>query len=149
MPRIRINKNGIAIAKQGFDVDTAAPANMLFSSAGIAARVYETGLTTVSSYSGKASDRYKRSRVNFSKAFAAPPPVFVAGLLSGGGADINPLRQSVTGSGYSRQHPIYSLEIDKTGFYLYVANYVDSGTLIYGSLATTWRWWVLDCVLED
>jgi hypothetical protein len=150
MPRIRINKDGIAIAKQGYDVDTTSPANMLFTSNGIAARVYETGLTTVSSYSGKASDRYRRSRVNFSKTFAAPPPVFVAGLLTGGGADINPVYQAIIGNSYARIHPVYSVEIDKTGFYLYVANFSDPEIgFLYGSKATTWRWWVLDCVLED
>lgn len=148
MPRIRINKNGIAIARAGYDVDTASPANMLFTSDGIAARVYQTGLTTVTGYSGKGSDRYRRSRVNFGKTFSSPPPTFAAGLLADGGADINPSFYNITGNNFSRQHPTYSLEIDTTGFWLYVCNYSDTGNL-YGSKATTWRWWVLDCVLED
>lgn len=150
MPRIRVNKNGIAIAKPGYDVDTAAPGNMLFSSDGIAARVYQTGLTTVSGYSGKGSDRYRRSRVTFSKTFSAPPPTFAAGLLSDGGADINPTRLNIVGNTFARKHPVYSLEIDRTGFWLYVANFSsDELGFRYGSQATTWRWWVLDCVLED
>jgi hypothetical protein len=150
MPRVRINSNGIAIAKPGFDVDRASPADMLFSPSGISARVYETGLTTVSGYSGKASDRYRRSRVNFSKTFQAPPPVFVAGLLPNGGADLNPVRHSIIGLTYARIHPVYTVEVDKTGFYLYVANFSDPDIgFMYGSKATTWRWWVLDCVLED
>jgi hypothetical protein len=74
----------------------------------------------------------------------------VAGLLSGGGADISPVYQAIIGNTYARIHPVYSVETDKAGFYLYVASFSDSELgLMYGSLATTWRWWVLDCVLED
>lgn len=146
MPRMRINKNGIKIARPGHDVDTAAEKDMFFSSTGVAARVYQTNLVTVSDYSGLASDRYLRARVNFSKGFTRPPAVFAAGLRVDGGADVTPVVYLVIGTSYARVHPHYSLEIDTTGFWIYVPKSIPENIPV--NVPTTWRYWVLDNVLD-
>lgn len=149
MPRMLIWQEGILIAKPGYDVVTAAAPNMIFSSTGVAATVYQSGIAVVAPYSGTASDRYKRVRVNFAKVFPAPPPVLVAGLNPDGSADVNAIVLGVTGNDYARSHPHYSLEIDTSGFWLYVLYYAPSATgFLFGTDVTSWKWYVLDATLS-
>lgn len=145
-PRMRINKNGIKIARPGYSVDTASEENLYFSSSGIAARVYETGLVGVSDFAGTGGDRYKRARVNFSKGFTRPPPVFAAGIRSDGGIDVTPVRYWVANNDYGRLHPHYQVSVDTSGFDLMVVK--DFGSNFYLDVPTTWRYWVLDNVLD-
>ena len=58
MPRARLSANGIDVAKPGFDVDTAAPADMLFSSSLVAMRVAMTGVVTPGPFTGLLSNWY-------------------------------------------------------------------------------------------
>lgn len=143
MSRMRIDKNGIAVARQGHDVNTAAEKDMLFSRRGVAARVYETGLATVTPY----AERYNLARVTFSKTFAKPPVVFAAGLRSDSGIDVTPVVYMIYSSDYARIHPHYSLEIDTTGFWLYVGRAYGSSYFI--DVPTTWRYWVLENTLDS
>lgn len=142
-PRMRINKDGIKIARQGYDVDTAAEQDLYFSSSGIAARVFATGLVGVTN---AGHERYNQARVNFSKTFSRPPLVFAAGLRSDGGADVTPVRYRIIGNNIARIHPHYCLKIDTTGFDIMVVKDYGPGDF-YVDVPTTWRYWVLDNVL--
>src|SRR5690554_6459909 len=78
MPRARISAAGIAIAKPGYDVDTASLANMAFSPQFSAYRVFTTGAVFCAPF----TEFYNRGLVNYGKTFPAPPFVFVAGVNS-------------------------------------------------------------------
>lgn len=143
-PRMRIDKNGIKIARPGYDVDTATEKDLYFSSKGVAARVFATGLVTVAEF---GHERYRRARVNFSKTFVRPPLVFAGGIRSDGGLDVTPVRYTIVGDDYARIHPHYCLQIDKTGFLIMVAK--DYGGSFNVDVPTTWRYWVLENTLDD
>lgn len=143
-PRMRIDRDGIKIARPGYDVDTAAEKDLYFSSSGVAARVFATGLATAVEF---GHERYRRVRVNFSKTFARPPIVFAGGIRSDGGLDVTPVRYGITSDDYQRVHPHYCLQIDKTGFWLMVCK--DFGSSFNVDVPTTWRYWVLENTLDD
>lgn len=143
-PRMRIDKNGIKIARPGYDVDTAAEKDLYFSSSSIAARVFTTGSVTVSTF---GHDRYRRARVDFPKTFVRPPLVFAGGLRSDGGLDVTPVRYTIISTDYARIHPHYRLLIDKTGFWIWVG--MDYGGSFSVDVPTTWRYWVLENTLDD
>lgn len=80
MSRIRISNRGIDIAKAGYDVETASPENMAFSSEFVAMRVLSSGYVTAVPYSGAFSDRYRLGVVTYPQPYASPPVVMVAGM---------------------------------------------------------------------
>lgn len=77
MPRQRLSHDGPQIARPGFDVDTAAPQNMLFDPRLVAATVYDTDIVTTVPYSGGdgLGTWFNRALVNHGRTFPMPPVV--------------------------------------------------------------------------
>lgn len=139
--RVRIGKNGIDIARPGYSVLTATPAQMVFSSAAVAARLAYSGTVAV----GAFDSLYYKGEVVFPAAFPQPPIVFVAGLKDGAGfsqqgpfftigATVN------SGTGYVLPHYEIRTYVDR--FELYVLHHFPSGA-VQGSGVTTWNYFVL------
>lgn len=149
MPRARIDRNGIAIAKAGFDVDTASPAEMTFHPSFVAARLFMRGTLAVGNYTGTGDNIYRRGTVSFGKTFARPPVVIVGGVRSDGGLTMTPFLQTF----FSPQNslgqitPHYSVEIGTSSFTLYVKRN-DPSNGFYGPVETSWRYWVLENTLD-
>lgn len=147
MPRARISKDGIEIAKSGYDVDTASIGDMLFSSQFTALQLELTGTVSVAGFSGYMSTQYWKGSVTFPSAFPKPPLVMVAGQLGGGVTD----QTAAAITEFSDQaatawiRPIYEIVVTTTGFELYVVN----GTGDSGSRPTSWKYWVFRQTLED
>lgn len=146
MPRARLSRSGIDIAKAGHDVDTATIENMQFSSSMVAMRLALTGIVTVGSYTGDMSDLYWRGQVSFPTAFPRPPVVMAAGLYSDGSTDQTPIAV-ISASDQSQRawvHPIYSIVTKTTGFDLYVTR---PGTS-FGDRPLNWRYFVFHNTLD-
>ncbi|RWE78801.1 hypothetical protein [Mesorhizobium sp.] len=148
MTRVRIDENGIAIAKPSYDVDTAPLSKMSFSPQFVAMQLVMKGLVTVADYSGYMSGSYRRAVVTFPMPFLKPPIVLAAGQFADGGVDIT----AITGAYASDQNnvagyePIYQTVISTTGFELYVikASWAQNPTR-----PLDWRYWVFRNTLED
>ena len=85
MPRARLSARGPQIARPGFDVDTAAPKDMLFDPSLVAATIYATDIVTTTPYSGgdglgEACNRYIGSH---GRTFAMPPIVIPYEVVGG------------------------------------------------------------------
>lgn len=80
MPRARWNKAGIAIARQGFDVDTASQSDILFNSNSSTRRIYLQGTIAFGGNvtTGPFNNHYQKSTVTFPTAFAKAPQALVA-----------------------------------------------------------------------
>ena len=118
MTRVRIDGNGISIAKAGYDVDTAPIGKMNFSPLFSAMQVLLKGSVTVAGYSGYLSDRYKRAAVTFPTALSKPPIVMVAGQNSDGSTDQTCWAYSFASdaSGRAWNLPVYQTVTSTTGF---------------------------------
>lgn len=83
MPRARLDASGPKIAKAGYDIDTASPANMNFDTGMVALRLRYTGIVTCAAYTGDTyASLYDRAIVTFPTPFSKPPLVLFAGRLS-------------------------------------------------------------------
>lgn len=80
--RARLDRNGPAIAKAGYDIDTATLAQMAFIPSFAAWRLRETGITTATTYSGGFSAYYRRAAVTLSPAYERPPLAFMVIRIS-------------------------------------------------------------------
>lgn len=146
MTRVRFNKDGIAIAKPGYDVDIAPLSKMQFSPLYTSMRLAIKGVVTVADYTGYMGDRYKRAIVTFATAFSKPPIVMAAGQISGGGVDMTNITGTAASdsSGMAWHEPIYQIVTSTTQFELYVnKNWGGSGR------TTSWRYWVFRNTVED
>lgn len=146
MPRARLSKDGIEIAKAGYDVDTATLPQMAFSSSMVAMRLALTGTVTVVDYSGAFSGEYRRGIVTFPTAFSKPPIVMVAGLRGDGSTDQTTFAMysfsDQNATGWIR--PIYHVVTATTNFELYVMK-----AAFFAVRPTTWRYFVFQNTLED
>ncbi|RAZ75846.1 hypothetical protein [Mesorhizobium atlanticum] len=148
MTRVRIDKNGIAIAKEGYDVDTAPLSKMQFSPLFGAMRLAMKGMVTVADYSGYMSDIYRRAIVVFPTAFPKPPIVMVAGQRSDGSTDQTVLLGTAASDQSNRawHEPVYQIVTSTTQFEFYL----DKST--WGnnpSRTLNWRYWVFRNTIED
>lgn len=146
MPRARINKNGIAIAKAGYDVDTASIENMAFSPQFGMMRLAMTGTVDVVDFTGYMSDMYRRAIVVFPTAAPRPPLVMVCGLFADGSTDqtVAVVRVASDQSGRAWQKPAYEIRTTATQFELYVNK---EGSPL-PTRPTTWRYWVFHNTLD-
>lgn len=89
MPRARISKDGVAVAKQGFDVDTADFKDMILSPEHVAMRIVMTGYVTVAPFTGYLSGFMDRAIVTYppTNGFNNPPVVFASGVIDEDNAD--------------------------------------------------------------
>lgn len=98
MPRMRISDEGIEIAKAGYNVDTAAPEDLIFSSKLPTLRLALTGVVTLTGFSGPLSTRFARAIVYYDEPFVKPPLVLAAGIVSSTETDQAPfVTQSISG----------------------------------------------------
>lgn len=146
MPRARIDKNGIEIAKQGFDVDTAAPQNIAFSTRWNAAHIFTKGtMSPTAAWSGFMSDQYNRSVVSYGRTFARPPIVFAMGHMGSGSLELgNCVSIAVPfNPGTARVLPFYQIMsyTDRFEFFTY-ARFADGGP--NPDAIATWSYIVLD-----
>lgn len=120
MSRAKIDKNGPAIAKPGYSVETAALQNMMFAPQFVAARVFRQVTLTPVPFSGYLDIAYYRATYSYGKTFATPPMVLVCGVdgsrrqvsaMTGYTIPVNP------GTAYVL--PIYEVVSTTTGFELY------------------------------
>jgi len=146
MPNKRISSGGIKIARPGHDVDTAGPENILFDSSFPAAKIRYTGVLTVGDYSGDMDDRYRRAIYTFPQSFAQLPMVFAASQNGDGSSDqggfyLNAIPLS---PGTARYLPLYTIDIYRDRFELYVLRYrISSSASWQGLPADNWKFWVL------
>lgn len=145
MPRARISVNGIEIAKQGYDVDTAAPENMVFSSSLVAMRLARTGVVTPAPYDGELSTVYYRHIEYYPTPFLQAPVVLVAGINADGSSDQAPYVMSGASDegGSAWWLPYYSVYSYANRFELYV--YQDEVVYV-GS--PNWRYFVFQNTLS-
>lgn len=153
--RVRIDKDGIRISREGYDVDTSNIAEMLFAGGVPSARISETGLVTPSSYgSGQGYDSMARATVVFSKTYSRPPAMFIAGLTDDGGADVTCGVYVAVGGGFSRHNPYYSAVITATGFTFYAIKNggtwttSDSPANKLRPVPNVFRWWALENTID-
>lgn len=144
MPRARISPRGIEVAKAGYDVDTAAPANMMFSSSLVAMRLALTDIVTPVAYSGAWSAVYKRAIVNYATAFPQPPVVLVAGINNDGSSDQAPYVISGADGSKGWNYPYFAVYSYTNRFELFVYSNPASGWYV-GS--PRWRYFVFQNVL--
>ncbi|SDA39059.1 hypothetical protein [Mesorhizobium qingshengii] len=80
MPRARWDKTGIAIAREGFDIDTASQSNILFNSNSSTRRIYLQGTIAFGGAVsiGPFNNHYQKSTVTFPTPFAKAPQALVA-----------------------------------------------------------------------
>lgn len=150
MTRVRIDQNGIAIAKPGFDVDSAPLAKMNFSPLFVSMQLIMKGKVTVADYSGYMADTYKRAIVTYPQVFTKPPLVLAAGQRSDGGVDLTNIVITVASNqnGFAQHLPAYQLVMMVNGFELYVNKVADYNTAP-GTRPSDWRYWVFRNTLED
>jgi hypothetical protein len=117
---------------------------MMFVSNLAAGRLRYTGDITVGGYSGYMSDRYVRAIYTYPQPFAKIPIVLVASKNGDGTSDQGGLTLNAIANGFGRLLPMYTVEIYRDRFELYVLRYrVASNAPWIGSGADSWRFWVL------
>lgn len=146
MPRMRISSAGVEIAREGFDVDTAAPENIIFSSTAPTLRLALTGVVTISDFSGPLSGRFARAIVYYDEPFEKPPLVLAAGVVSSTVSDQGPyVAGSISGSARWIRYSVASFT-DRLEIYGYHRN-------VDGNLASrptrTYRYFVFHNTLDD
>lgn len=148
MTRVRIDETGIAIAKAGYDVDTAPLNKMNFSPAFVAMQLVLKGIVTVANYTGYMDSYYKRATVTFPSAFAKPPIVMAAGQFADGSVDITNIVGTFASdsSGIAGNEPVYQIITSTTGFELYVNK---SSYFQNPARPADWRYWVFRNTVED
>lgn len=140
MPRARISRDGIQLAKSGFDVDTASLANMVMSPQFATMRIVLQGYTTPVDFSGYVSGYHRRSIVAFPIAFPSPPLVLVSGIVSSSASDQSPYFYELeTDAGGTRKLTHYSIETYTTHFELYTAK---AGGTALSNIPSTWKYFV-------
>lgn len=150
MPRARISRQGIEIAKPGFDVDTAGPGDMIFSSQFVTFRLAMTGVVTVAHYSGYLDSRYERAVVTFPQPFPNPPIVLAAGILPDGRSDQSQHYRTIVPLDSSKPSyalPHYSIETFTDRFELYVLTRDLSGYISF--FTRTWRYFVFSNTIDE
>lgn len=147
--RMRLSEAGPEIAKPGYDVDTAAIGNMVFSPSLVAMRIALTGTVTPTTFSGALDDWYYKGTVTFATAFVRPPIVMVAGLSSDGTTQQGLYYFSVVSgdSGTASFCPVYQIDtyVDHFDLFTYKRNITGSTFPI----AATWRYWVFQNTLDE
>ena len=148
MTRVRIDKNGIAIAKEGYDVDTAPLSKIQFSPLYVSMQLLVKGIVTVANYTGYMDDLYRRAIVTFPAALAKPPIVMVAGQNGDGTTDQTTIVGTAASdqSGKAWYEPVYQIITSTTQFELYVNKSVWGGN---SSRTLDWRYWVFRNTVED
>ncbi len=146
MPKFRISKNGIEIAKPGFDVDTSTPEQMAFSSMLPAMRLAKTGVVTATRYgsSGMAA-RYARATVTYDTPFPKAPFVLAAGVISATESDQKPFMPASLG--YAKW-TWYSIESHPDRFELYLYDRDSVGGTV-SRPTRTYRYFVFHNTLDD
>ncbi len=142
MPRARISVDGIEIAKPGYDVDTAALENMLFSSSMVAMRIFETG-TLNPTTTLPADDQYRTATVTFDDPFTNPPIVLVAGVYSDGTSDQSPFLWNTANGSRAWVRPYYQVQTYVDKFTLTVLRHTN-----IRPNPDYWRYWVFYNTLE-
>ena len=146
MARKRISAAGIEIAKEGFDVDTAAPEDMIFSSTLPTLRLALTGVVTLTDFSGPLSTRFARAIVYYDDPFAKPPLVLAAGIVSSTDSDQAPfMTQSLSGWATWIRYSIASFT-DRLEIYGYHRNV--AGNLV-SRPTRTYRYYVFHNTIDD
>ena len=148
MARASISKNGIEVAKSGYDVDTAPLSKMILSPLFTTMRIDHSGIVTVAPYSndGEWPQIYDRAIITFPRPYNDPPVVFVAGQNSNGTVDQTPFhfRFESDGGGF-RWVPHYSIETFTNRFELYVLK----GGGAFGTITRTWKYFVFANTLSN
>lgn len=150
MTRVRIDANGVAIAKAGYDVDTAPLSKMNFSPLFVSMQLVSKGIVTVADYSGFMSAYYRRAIVTFASAFSKPPIVLAAGQMADGAVDITNIVGTFASdqNNISGHEPIYQIITSITQFELYV-NKTTWANTSPGARPADWRYWVFRNTVED
>lgn len=150
MPRTRISKNGIEIAKPGKDVDTATLQDMLFAPQFVATRLALTGIATVVNYSGQMDDYYRRAIVTFPSPFVRPPIAMVAGIRADGTAQFAPFTKSIVSgqNGWVRGLPHVELRSYVDKLEIYVRFRDGASTPAPVTVPSNWRYFVFANTLD-
>lgn len=150
MPRVRLSKDELKIAKAGYNVDTATPEQMIFSSDSPALRLYSTGTVTLAPYSGPMSSRFNRAVVNYPSPspFSKPPLVLAAGIINSTTTEQGPF---LAPSGVSSvAWANYSIASFTNRFEIYGYSYNVDGSPVTPSRPTsTYRYFVFHNTMDD
>lgn len=146
MPRARISRNGVQLAKQGFDVDTAPLNQMIISPLFPTMRVIQSGYVTVADYSGYGSAYHRRAVVSFTSTLSRPPIVLVSGVIDSNTSDQSPYYYIVQdGSGGFDLVTHYSIDTYTNRFELYVGKV---GSTFLNNIPLTWKYFVFGNTLD-
>lgn len=146
MPRGRLSRNGIALAKVGYDVDTAPLTGMQFSPQLVAKRLAYDGTVVVGAHSDGVpfSSYYKATKVHDPQyQFPDPPEVRVAGINGDGTSDLAPYVINYAGNGQLWVLPYFVIYSYIDRFDLYVLREADR---YVGPL--TWKFFVFHNTLS-
>ena len=137
--RANLSADGPAIAKAGYDIDTASLSQMAFSPSMVSMRLRETGIVTPTNWSGSAFDHlYKRAIVYFSHTYTKPPLVFFVERISDTETDQSPFM--LVGADYvGARHMTYTY-VDRAEFYVNIA---------FGAGGYPIKYFVFDNTIED
>lgn len=144
MPRGRLSRNGLALAKVGYDIDTAPLAGMAFSPQLVAKRLAMSDSIVVGPHSDGApfTSYYKATKV-YDAGFPEPPEVKVAGINGDGTSDQAPYVVNYAGNGQLWVLPYYVVYSYVDRFDLYVLREADR---YVGPL--TWKYFVFHNTLS-
>lgn len=146
--RMRLSEAGPQIAKSGFDVDTAAISNMVFSPSLLAMRIALRGTVTPTTFSsGVLNDWYYKGTVTFPTAFSQPPIVMVAGLEADGTTQQGMFYVRQVSSGTAILAPYWQIDTYTDHFDLFTMRHnAWSGETF--PVCATWKYWVLQNTLD-
>jgi hypothetical protein len=149
---MRLSEAGPEIAKAGFDVDTAAIGNMVFSPSLVALRIALTGTVTPTTFSsGVLNSWYYKGTVTFPAAFARPPIVMVVGLETDGTTQQGLFSDLLISSqsGNAKVLPYWQIDTYADHFDLFTMRHNDGSWKEQFPVCATWRYWVFRNTLDE
>lgn len=142
----RISNAGIEIAKPGYDVRTAALANMVFSPNLVAMRVAFEGTFTAGPHSeGNPYAAYYKATKYFDTPFPNDPPYALAAGIGGDGTSYQaPFVINSAGGNTLEVTPHFELNTYTDRIELYVMQWTAGGVI----LPLTWKFFILQNTLS-
>jgi hypothetical protein len=151
MPLMRLSEAGPEIAKPGYDVDTAAIGNMVFSPSLVALRIALTGVITPTTFSsGVLNTWYYKGTVTFPTPFVRPPLVMVVGLETDGTTQQGCFFDGIISgqSGDAKMLPYWQIDTYTDHFDLFTMRHNDSNWNEHFPVCADWRYWVFQNTLD-
>lgn len=138
------------MAQAGYNVDTAAPDKMIFTTDWPTLRVKYTGVINATNIPGPWSRIYDTAIFTYPEPFLQPPIVLVAGIIS---ETVSDQKSQIFTSpylpgDYSGRSPWYTINSLPDRFELYVFARFNNGDPVAGR-TKTYRYYVFDSVIES